>query len=116
MLLEEEAGIVRHLHEPPAAIVAIQRARPVVRDEKIEEAVAVEVRHGGADAAELVRLARRLDTPLARHVDEMTAVVPEQSVRVAVLVRNEQIQVAVSVDVEPDGTNGLARIADTGFR
>ena len=42
----------------------------------------------------------------------MAAVVPKQAVGVAVLVRDEQIQIAVAVDVEPHGADGLARIAD----
>ena len=42
----------------------------------------------------------------------MAVVVPEQPVGVAVLVRHEQIEIAVAVDVEPDRADGLARIAD----
>ena len=55
---------------------------------------------------------RRLDAPLTGDVDEMAAVVPKQAVGVAVLVGDEQIEIAVAVDVEPDGADGLARIAD----
>src|SRR3954465_9173082 len=45
----------------------------------------------------------------------MAAVVPEQAVGVAVLVGDEQIEIAVTVDVEPHGADGPARIADTRF-
>jgi hypothetical protein len=45
----------------------------------------------------------------------MAAVVPKQTVGVAVLVRDEQIQIAVAVDVEPHGADGPARIADARF-
>ena len=52
---------------------------------------------------------------LARHVDEPRAVVAEQAVGVAVLVRDEQVEVAVLVEVEPDGADGPARIVEPQF-
>ena len=54
----------------------------------------------------------RVHAPLARDVDEPAAVVSEQAVGVAVLIGDEEIQIAVAVDVEPHGADGLARIAD----
>src|SRR5206468_11884468 len=41
----------------------------------------------------------------------MAAAVPEQPVRVAVLIRHEQIEIAVAVDVEPDGADAFSCIA-----
>ena len=73
-------------------------------------------------AAELAS-ARKIDS--TRHkcfvsyhvndVDEVTAVVPEEAVGIAVLIGDKEIEIAVAVDVEPDRADGFARVADARF-
>ena len=83
--------------------------------EEIEEAVAIEVGDRGPDAAPRLRPAGGVDAPLRRDIDEPAVVVSEQAVGIAFLVRDEQIEIAVAVNIEPDGAHRLARIADASL-
>ena len=53
VLLEQQAGGLRHIGESPPVLVAIERARPIIRDEEVEVAVAIEIGDGRHDAAKL---------------------------------------------------------------
>ena len=44
--------------------------------------------------------------------DERAGVVPEQAVRVAVHVRIGHIEIAVFIEIEPDGANSAARVGE----
>ena len=50
-----DAALARHVQEPDAALVSIQGAAAVIRDEKIEVAIAIEVGKARSDTAVLGR-------------------------------------------------------------
>ena len=125
----ERAGVVAPLHrdaprggdilELPAAAIQEEAVLAVVRGEDVEPAVTVHVgdagthrsaewiAHGPSGAREPGRF---------RDVGEVAVIVVEESVLVAVLVGDVEVEPAVLVVVEPHGANGLARIGEPDLR
>ncbi len=98
--------------ECSAAVIPIQEVGAIAGDEQVEIAVTVDVRNARAVAPGGLRPGSAVHAKLARHVHESRAVVAEHAVGVAVLVGDEEIEVAVFVEVEPHRTHGSARIVE----
>ena len=102
----------RDLREAAAAVVVEQEVAPVAGHEQVETPVVVVIGDARAVAAEVGRTPGGVHAELAGDVDEARAVVPEQPVQRPVLVRHEQVEPAVFVEVEPDGADRLARVVN----
>ena len=89
-----------------AAIIAKQPARSVVRHIHVELAVIVVIADCDADTAKHQGPACAIDSQLVCDVDEVAAVIAIKPIEVAVLIRNEQVQVAVLVIIEPGCAGG----------
>ena len=110
--VQTDAARARDLEER-AAVAAVERARPVVRDEQIEIAVEIEVGHARSNTAVFSG---------PRHAGHAEAVAATSSKRppscrynplgLPLLIGDEEIQIAVAVVIPPHAAHAAASIAD----
>ena len=116
VIVTRDAKGRRDIRELPTSVVPKKIVRAVVSKVQIEVSVVVVVEKGGADAAIDGGPAEAIHEKIACDVGEPTRIVAEEAVGVAILVGNKQVEIAVSVHVEPHRAHGLSRIGESDCR